>query len=334
MRRWIVTVLVAASACGGELSSSADASSDAPSHGDGAPAEAAAMDAPAPVCLSAGPAEYAGAPLPAQTGTFTITWNVIPQAADIDAAVVLGQSVPANPPWSAFATLVLFTATGVLQARNGVNPTADAVIPYAAGVTYRIRAVVDVPRHRYSVYVTPPGGAEVRLAQDFQFRETQHAVTGLDGWGVKAAEGTLEACLLGVEGASCVATSCDARGWTCGHPDNGCGTPLDCGTCAGAGLSVHDGAYGTTVEGNTIHDNVGPAVQVGVEVWWGGQGCLGTYEALDPDLHGASRGVGVDATTVTDNVVYGNGAGNDSTGQILIGGNAANTTLSGNTTAH
>ncbi len=102
----------------------------------------------------------------------------------------------------------------------------------------------------------------------------------------------------------------------------------------GAGISAHNGAWGTIISGNTICTNAGPAVQVGDDVWWNGQGCAGNYEPLDPDLHGASRGVAVSNTTVTNNVVYGNASGNDSTGQIVVGSHAQNTSLSGNTTAH
>ncbi len=101
----------------------------------------------------------------------------------------------------------------------------------------------------------------------------------------------------------------------------------------GAGIGVHGGAWGTTISGNAIFDNAGAAVRIGEDVWWNGKGCAGTYEPLDPDLHGAARGASVWHTTVRDNLVHGNGPGNDSTGQILEGAHARRTTLSGNAAA-
>lgn len=52
------------------------------------------------------------------------------------------------------------------------------------------------------------------------------------------------ACTIGcpppfhLEGTECVCTpnTCDDIGYTCGAPDDGCGTPLDCGACDGDGI--------------------------------------------------------------------------------------------------
>lgn len=43
-----------------------------------------------------------------------------------------------------------------------------------------------------------------------------------------------------LEGTECVCTpnTCDDIGYTCGAPDNGCGTPLDCGACDGDGVCM------------------------------------------------------------------------------------------------
>ncbi len=42
------------------------------------------------------------------------------------------------------------------------------------------------------------------------------------------------------EGTECVCTprTCDELGFTCGAPDDGCGSPLDCGSCGGDGVCV------------------------------------------------------------------------------------------------
>lgn len=42
------------------------------------------------------------------------------------------------------------------------------------------------------------------------------------------------------EGTECVCTArtCEELGFMCGAPDDGCGTPLDCGSCAGDGVCI------------------------------------------------------------------------------------------------
>lgn len=42
------------------------------------------------------------------------------------------------------------------------------------------------------------------------------------------------------EGTECVCTprTCTELGFTCGAPDDGCGSPLDCGSCAGGGVCI------------------------------------------------------------------------------------------------
>jgi len=87
--------------------------------------------------------------------------------------------------WTDLAAIVLFDdLTGEIKARNGSRYQADTVLAYETGVTYHIRMVVDVPRHRYSVYVQPAGGSEIALAQGYAFRDTQQSITEIDTWTV------------------------------------------------------------------------------------------------------------------------------------------------------
>jgi len=63
-------------------------------------------------------------------------------------------------------------------------------------VQYHFRMVVNVPAHTYSIFVTPPGGAEQTVGSNFAFRTEQNTVTSLNWMGVfvGASSGTLTVC--------------------------------------------------------------------------------------------------------------------------------------------
>jgi hypothetical protein len=50
--------------------------------------------------------------------------------------------------------------------------------------SYHFRLVVNIPAQTYSVYVTPAGGTEQPVGQDFAFRPTAITPTNLNNWGV------------------------------------------------------------------------------------------------------------------------------------------------------
>ncbi len=115
-----------------------------------------------------------------QTGTFTAQWDAAPSAQAIGAFT--GLSSAAATTWTDNAVMVRFNTDNTIQALKGGNPdayTADTAITYSAGSSYHFRVVVSVPAHTYSVYVTPPGGAETLLAANYPFRSSQQTVAGL-----------------------------------------------------------------------------------------------------------------------------------------------------------
>jgi hypothetical protein len=148
----------------------------------------------------------AGAPWPGeafspQSGRFTATLAATPLGAPIAAAV--GLSHGAAQQWTGMAAIVLFDdVSGNIKARDGGAYTAVTPIPYQANVEYRVRFVVDVAAHRYSAYVTPPGGGEITIGTNLAFRTEQQAVTSLDTRTVAAGIGSLQACDLQISGAS------------------------------------------------------------------------------------------------------------------------------------
>lgn len=142
------------------------------------------------VCHTSG--DWENFAIPAQTGSFTALFEGTPGAINIDAMTGLS-SGPAGV-WSDQAVVVRFGPTGAIQALNGSTWSAATSIPYSAGVTYRIRLVVNVPAHTYSAYVAPVGGNEKTLATDYAFRPETNSVTNLDHWHTRAYSGSHEVC--------------------------------------------------------------------------------------------------------------------------------------------
>jgi uncharacterized membrane protein len=116
-----------------------------------------------------------------QTGTFTATFDATPSVSPFNA--VVGLSKGAQTAYTGFAALVRFNPSGGMDARNGGAYAPTTGIPFSAGSTYHFRLVMNVPARTYSIFVTPPGGAEQTLGTNFAFRSEQSTVTSLDHWG-------------------------------------------------------------------------------------------------------------------------------------------------------
>lgn len=136
--------------------------------------------------------------LPELTGVHKIEFDATPFVDSSNSGVMgLSKVVPAG--YASFATIVRF-ANGVLDARNGAAYTADAVIPFSlAAGAYHIREQIDITNHIYTVFVTPPGGSELLLANNYAFRSEQAAATSLGYIGVSDELGSLSVCTVKID---------------------------------------------------------------------------------------------------------------------------------------
>jgi hypothetical protein len=118
-----------------------------------------------------------------QTGTFEADWDAMPTISGMDG--VMGLSNGPQTDFTGFACLVRFySATGTIQARNGGSYTSDVTLSYVPGLMYHFRLSVNVPNHTYSVYVTPSGGDEQLVANNYGFRTEQTGITALNNIGI------------------------------------------------------------------------------------------------------------------------------------------------------
>ncbi len=129
-----------------------------------------------------------------RTDDFTVQFDATPSASPIDSVMALSSGP--QTAFSGFACLVRFNTDGNIDARKAGIYAADAVIPYAANVTYHFRIAVNVVAHSYSVFVTPAGGGELTVATEYAFRSEQSTVDRLNNWAVTtaSASGTNTVC--------------------------------------------------------------------------------------------------------------------------------------------
>lgn len=143
-------------------------------------------------CLRADAGQWQNLPFAAHNGLFTAQWDATPLTNSSDSLTAL--ALGPQTFWTGLAATVRFNTAGTIDARNGEVYGALASISYIAHSTYRIRAVVNVPAQTYTVYVTPPGGTEQLLAQNYAFRSEQYGVVSLDNFVVRAETDAIEAC--------------------------------------------------------------------------------------------------------------------------------------------
>jgi len=125
--------------------------------------------------------------LPQRSGRFTFTFYVQPTDAEhrpID--VIYGLANGVADDFTDLGPIVRFNPSGTIDARDGDGYRAIATVPYQTTAAYEepldyhIRMDVDLPTHHYSAWVTPPGGAEIQIANGFAFRTEQQAMTRID----------------------------------------------------------------------------------------------------------------------------------------------------------
>ncbi len=132
-----------------------------------------------------------------QNGTFTAEYDATPSAAIVDGVTGLSRG-PASG-YTALAASVRFNNAGRIDARNGAAYAAAAAVPYAAGLKYRVRLVVNTAAKTYSAYVRQGTNAERLIGRDYAFRTEQATVASLDNLGVMASSGETLSCALAVK---------------------------------------------------------------------------------------------------------------------------------------
>lgn len=142
------------------------------------------LGAPEPVagCTSAtrgGP--FVTSPLPAQSGSFVLDFNVYSDASLSDEVMGLVQGTATGH--SSLAANVRFNDDWVVDVRKGSTYATEGHMFYG-GHWLHFRMAVKMPAHTYSVWGWDQSTSRkpvVKLATDFPFRTERQSVTSLDG---------------------------------------------------------------------------------------------------------------------------------------------------------
>lgn len=113
----------------------------------------------------------------AQTTEFTVSFDITPSHAPMDAAVGFSEGAVAG--WGDMSSIVGVHSSGYFQARNGGAYEKMALLMYEANTTYRVVMTVDVVNNTYSATVQPEGGFESTVAYNFAFRKAATSIDNL-----------------------------------------------------------------------------------------------------------------------------------------------------------
>ncbi len=107
---------------------------------------------------------------PGNTGIRNVEFDVIPLASPIDGVIGYADTSTAVTGYSSLAMSIRLNPSGFFDVRRGGAYAALTSVPYSANASYHVRMRTDLNAKTYSVWVTPPGGTEVLVADRFAFR--------------------------------------------------------------------------------------------------------------------------------------------------------------------
>ncbi|MBZ4399722.1 glycoside hydrolase family 88 protein [Myxococcus sp. AS-1-15] len=113
------------------------------------------------------------------TGTVTTEFDVTPALSLMDGVIGYADTSTTITSFSSSAMLIRMSTDGRFDARDGDRYAALTTVPYTANATYHVRMVTDLDARRYSVWVRPPGGAEIQIANNYAFRSNAPSTNDL-----------------------------------------------------------------------------------------------------------------------------------------------------------
>jgi hypothetical protein len=109
----------------------------------------------------------------------TVSFTAVPSASPIDGVVGLGD-VDEATSYADLACIMRFNPSGAIDVRNGGVYSADRAVSYTANTPYHFVVTLNMATKKYDVFVTPNGGTQVQLANDYSFRTEQQAISRID----------------------------------------------------------------------------------------------------------------------------------------------------------
>jgi hypothetical protein len=136
------------------------------------------------IVLAQAPTEdFINNPITPQTYVFVAQFTAQATADSVDGVLGLSKEEPAS--YDDYSCKILFNNAGFITANNGKSFEAVSDLAYTAGTTYTIKQSVNILAQTFSVLITPEGGNEVTIAEDFAFSPTAGVVNAINYRSVK-----------------------------------------------------------------------------------------------------------------------------------------------------
>ena len=103
-------------------------------------------------------------------GVVETNFDVTPLVNQMDGVIGYADSSVGIAAYRDMAMLIRMHTNGRFDVRNGSGYDADVDVLYSANSIYHVRMVTDLGAGTYDVWVTPPGGTETQIANDYAFR--------------------------------------------------------------------------------------------------------------------------------------------------------------------
>lgn len=114
------------------------------------------------------------------TGTRTVEFDLTPLRANLNGGIVgWTDSSTEVTGFTRLNMALRMSEDGIFQVRNGATYSFLRRVPYVPNQTYHIRMSVDLNAKRYTVWVKPPGAAEVLLMDRAVFRSDAPTIDDL-----------------------------------------------------------------------------------------------------------------------------------------------------------
>jgi hypothetical protein len=151
-------------------------------------------------CLQNNSSSWQNTAISTQGVPFQASFDATPNLANMDG--VTGLSLGSGATYMSLAAIVRFNPSGFIDARNGGLYAATTNVPYRAGFSYHFRLQIYPAAHTYTIFVTPPGSAEITLGTAFAFRSEQSGVSSLNNWAMHSEVGSQTVCNFAVAALS------------------------------------------------------------------------------------------------------------------------------------
>lgn len=103
-------------------------------------------------------------------GAVTTEFDVTPLADGIDGVMGYADTSTTVSGYTDLAMIIRMNTSGYFDARNGSGYASLTAVPYHANTKYHVKMIADMFAKTYDVYVTPEGGSEVKIAENYHFR--------------------------------------------------------------------------------------------------------------------------------------------------------------------